>query len=571
MYVERVPNRGSPPAVLLRESYREGGKVKKRTLANLSSWPEEQVEALRAVLRGEPMVPQADAFEVRRSLPHGDAAAVWTMARRLGFPALLGPPSRERDLAMALLCARVIRPASKLATTRWWGDTTLGWDLGGERADTDAVYAAMDWLGGRQEAIQERLAGRHLEPGGLVLFDVSSSWMEGRTCPLAAFGHPRDGRRGKPQITYGVVTNREGCPVAVEVFAGNTADPRAFTEVVGKVRERFGLWEVVMVGDRGMVTQARIDALRDHEGMGWITALRAPAIKALARESGPLQLSLFDEGNLAEITHPDYPGERLVACRNPLLAEDRARTRAELLWATEAELDKIRATVEAGRLRDPAKIGVRVGKKVNRYKVAKHFDWEIGEGHFSYRRQEEAIATEAALDGVYLIRTSVGAGDLSAQEVVEAYKSLSWVEQLFRSLKTVDLDIRPIHHRLAQRVRAHVFLCLLAAYLVWHLRRAWAPLTFADEEPPPRTDPVARAERSAGARTKASRQKTPDGRPVHSFRSLLDHLATLTRNEVSIPAHPHIPPFKQLARPTEVQRRAFELLEAPIPLRLSYP
>lgn len=551
---------------LLRRSYREGGKVKNETLANLSHLPGEIIEMIREALRGKTFVDSEGAFQIDRSLPHGDGAAVWAMARRLGFPGLLGEAGRMRELAVAMVVGRVIRPASKLATTRWWRDTTLGADLG-RGADTDDLYRALDWLGDRQGAIEAALAERHLSPGGLVLIDVSASWFEGRTCPLAAFGHPRGGKGGKPQITYGVVANREGCPVAVEVFSGNTADPRAFTEAVGKVRDRFGLGQVVMVGDRGMVTQARIDALREADGLGWITALRAPAIKALAREDGPLQLSLFDEASLAEITHPDYPGERLVCCRNPLLAADRARTREELLRATEAELEGIRRQVGAGRLRDPAKIGVRVGKKVNRYRVGKHFDYEIRDGHFSFWRREDRIAEEAALDGVYVLRTSVGAAELSAPEVVEAYKSLSWVEQLFRSLKTVDLQVRPIHHRLERRVRAHVFLCLLAAYLVFHLRRAWAPLTFSDEDPPPREDPVAPARRSEGAQRKASRQRTPEGLPVHSFQSLLGHLGTLTRNVITYPGPPEVS-FEKLAEPTPLQRRAFELLEAPIPLHL---
>lgn len=570
MYVERVPNRGSPPAVLLRESYRDGGKVKKRTLANLSSWPDERVEMLRMVLRGDEVVPRADAFEVHRSLPHGAAAAVWAQARHLGFPAILGPPGRMRDVAMALVCARVLRPASKLATTRWWTDTTLGADLA-PGADTDDVYAAMDWLSERQDHIEAALAARHLTPGGLVLFDLSSSWLEGRTCPLAARGYSRDGKKGTLQITYGVVATREGCPVAVEVFPGNTADPKAFIAAVEKVRERFGLSQMVMVGDRGMITHARIDALKETAGMGWITALRAPAIKALARDGGPLQLSLFDEVNLAEITHPDYPGERLIACRNPALATERARKRSDLLGCTETELDKIITAVDAGRLKDPAKIGLRVGRVANRYKMAKHFTLDIEEGHFSYHRLTNTIATEAALDGIYVIRTSVEQADLTAPEVVEAYKALAGVERLFRSLKTVDLKIRPIHHRLEKRVRAHTFICLLAAYLVFHLRAAWAPLTFKDEDPPERSDPVGPARRSVGANTKASRHTTASGEPVHSFRSLLDHLATLTRNQVSIPNHPEIPPFDQLARPTELQRQAFELLDTPIPLRISYP
>ncbi|MGH7511225.1 MAG: IS1634 family transposase, partial [Gemmatimonadales bacterium] len=420
---------------------------------------------------------------------------------------------------------------------------------------------------GRQAAIEARLARRHLSPGGLVLFDLSSSWVEGRHNALAALGYTRDGRRGKAQINYGLVTDRDGRPVAVRVFEGNVADPTAFSAAVEDVRHRFGLDEVVLVGDRGMITSARIAQLKTLEGAGWITALRAPQIKQLA-EAGSIQLSLFDQGPLAEIDHPDYPGERLVVCRNPALAAERARKRAELLEATEAALGKVAASVEAGRLKDPAKIGVRVGRVAHRFKMAKHFRWEIAEGSFTYRRRQEAIEAEAALDGIYVVRTSVPATTLDPAGVVEAYKRLRLVEQDFRSLKTIDLELRPIYHRLEQRVRAHVFICMLAAYLTWHLRRAWAPLCFTDEEPPDRrTEPVGKAERSLAAQRKASTRRTPDGRPAHSFATLLDHLATLTRNTVRLGDQPTT--IEMLATPTATQRRAFELLGTTVPLQLT--
>jgi hypothetical protein len=551
---------------LLRRSVREGDKVRKETLANLSHLPAEAIEAIRRVLAGEQLVGAGEGFAISRSLPHGHVAAVAAMARTLGLPGLLGPACAERDVAFGVVVARACRPGSKLATTRWWADTTLAADLGIEAADTDDVYQAMDWLLDRQDAIEQQLAGRHLEPGGLVLYDVSSSWMEGRTCPLTAFGHSRDGRRRKPQIVYGLVTDPDGRPVAVNVFAGNTADPAAFTATVATVTARFGLERVVLVGDRGMITSARIDALRDHDGVEWITALRAPSIRNLAGQ-GAIQLSLFDQANLAEITHPDYPGERLVVCRNPALAIERAPKRAELLAATDAALDQVVAAVAAGRLRDAGKIGLRVGKVVNRYKMAKHYRLDIADGHFAYHRDQTAVDAEAALDGVYVLRTSVDDDTLDTPGVVTAYKRLAGVERDFRSLKTVDLDIRPVHHRLEDRVRGHVLVCMLAAYLTWHLRRVWAPLCFTDQQPPHRTDPVAAARRSPDAQRKASRQTTTGGAVVHSYRSLIDHLATLTRNEVVY--HGTDIAIDQLAEPTPTQRRAFELLDTPVPLRIS--
>jgi hypothetical protein len=548
---------------LLRRSYRDGGKVRKETLANLSHLPDDVVEVIRLALKGATLVDAGAALEVTRSLGHGHVAAVAAIARALGFPALLGPPCRERDLACALIISRIARPASKLSTAGWWNDVTLGPDLGVAGASTDEVYAAMDWLAGRQDAIEAALARRHLSEGGMALFDLSSSWIEGSHCELAAFGHSRDGKRGKPQIEYGLLTDREGRPVAVRVFAGNTGDPTAFIQAVEVVRGKFGITEVVMTGDRGMITSARIRALKDIPGMAWITCLRAPAIKKLAAGGGPLQMSLFDDQDLAEISSPDYPGERLIACRNPFLAEERTAKRQRLLAATEAELAKIAAMVTAGRLKDPARIGVRAGKVVNKRKVAKHFILDIGERSFAWSRDQANIDAEAAFDGIYVIRTPVPAQELSAPAAVAAYKDLARVEADFRISKD-DLDLRPIFHRLADRVRGHVLICMLACYLSWHLRKAWAPLTYTDENTPQRGNPVAPARRSASAEAKASRKVTPGGRPVRSFRDLLDHLATLTRQTITIGGHD----IEKITTPTPAQRQAFDLLGAPIPITL---
>ena len=551
---------------LLRRSYREDGKVKNETLANLSHLPAETIALIRASLAGKAYVEAGAGWEIERALPHGHVAAVWAQARALGLAELMGPACAERDIAMALVIARVCRPASKLATTRWWQNSTLAPDLGVADASTDDVYAAMDWLGERQEAIEKRLARRHLADGDLVLYDLSSSWMEGSHCSLAARGYSRDGKTGRAQIEYGLMTDAAGRPIAVEVFAGNTADPTAFISAVDVVRTRFGLTSVVMVGDRGMITSARIEAIRALGGLGWITSLRAPAVRALA-EGGVLQLSLFDEANLAEITdHPDYPGERLVACRNPALATARSHKRGELLAATEKLLSPIVASVQAGRLVGADKIGLRIGKVINRHKMAKHFTLTISDTSFVYTRNDAAIAAEAALDGIYIVRTSVAAERLDAPGVVDAYKNLKVVEANFRSLKAIDLDLRPIRHWTEPRVRAHVFICMLAAYVVWHLRRAWAPLCFTDEEPPTRTDPVAPARRSAKAATKSTRKRASDDRPAHSFATLLDELATLTRNTVVFDGGVRI---DKLATPTALQRRAFELIKATIPLTLA--
>ena len=547
---------------LLRRSYRDGGKVRKETLANLSHLPDEAIAAVRLALAGKAVIDADAGVAVERSLPHGHVAAVHAVARRLGFPALLGPPCPQRDLAYALIVSRVARPASKLSTAGWWDDVTLGPDLGVAGASTDEVYAAMDWLAGRQDDIEGQLARRHLAGGGMALFDLSSSWVEGSHCELAAFGHSRDHKRGKQQIEYGLLTDRQGRPVAVRVFAGNTGDPTAFIEVVDVVRGKFHITEAIMVGDRGMITSARIKALRKFPGMSWITCLRAPAIKKLA-EDGPLQMSLFDAQDLAEISSPDYPGERLIACYNPVLAEERAAHRQRLLAATEAELAKITAMVEAGRLKDPAAIGVRAGKVISKRKVAKHFVLDIGEASLSWRRDQDNIDAEAAFDGIYIIRTPVPADSLDAPAVVAAYKDLAHVEQDFRISKN-DLDLRPIWHRLADRVKAHVLICMLACYLSWHLRQAWAPLTYADEQPPQRDNPVAPARRSPSAERKASRKASAAGQPARAMADLLDHLATLTRQTITIGGHQ----IEKLTTPTPAQREAFRLLGVPIPITL---
>jgi hypothetical protein len=553
---------------LLRRSYREDGKVKNETVGNISHLSPNLIEIIRRSLKGETFLAEDEALKVVRSLPHGDAAAVYQQARALGFPEILGPCCRERDLALALIVSRVLRPASKLASGRYLADTTLGQDLAVSADDTDALYDALDWLRERQDAIEGTLAHRHLAPGGLVLFDLSSSYLTGTHCPLAARGYSRDGKRGTLQITYGLITTALGCPVAVEVFPGNCSDPAAFSAALATVRERFGCERMVLVGDRGMITSARIEEVKEHPDLTFITALRAPEIKALSR-AGHIQLSLFDEVNLVEMRHPEHPEERLCICRNPHLAHERARRREDMLLASEEDLLKVREAVVAGRLRSEAAIGLRVGRIVNRYKMAKHFALEIREGHFSFVRKTEEIRAEAALDGIYVIRTSVPADRLSAGEVVAAYKRLSRVEDAFRSLKSVDLQIRPIYHRLEERVRSHAFLCLLAEYLVFHLRAAWAPLTFADTEKNyPRADAVAKAVRGEAAEEKASTKKTAEGDVCHSFHTLLGHLSTLTRTTISLPAQGDVT-FDRLTEPTPLQHRAFELLGASIPLRFT--
>jgi hypothetical protein len=550
---------------LLRRSFRDGGKVRKETLANLSQLPPEAITAIRAVLAGKTLIDADAAFEITRSLPHGHAAAVAAMARKLGFPALLGPPGPRRDLAYALVLSRVLRPASRLSTAGWWEDVTLGPDLGVAGAPTDDIYAAMDWLVSRQDDIEKQLAARHLAEGGIAMFDLSSSWVEGRHCELAAYGYSRDGKRGKPQIEYGLLTDKDGRPVAVRVFAGNTADPKAFPEAVTAVRGTFGLQQMIMVGDRGMITSARIKDLRTLEGMAWITCLRHPAIKKLMAGDGPLQLSLFDEQDLAEISSGDFPGERLIACRNPFEAAKRVRTREALLTATEADLGTIAARAAAGRIKDPDKIGVAAGKVINKRKVAKHFILDIGEGRISWHRDQASIDAEAATDGIYVIRTPVPARTLDAPAAVAAYKDLARLERDFRHIKAEDLDLRPIYHRLEDRVRGHVLICMLACYLTWHLRQAWAPLTYTDEHPPARANPVTPARRSPSADAKAAAKTGPGNQPIRGLRDLIGHLATLTRDTIVAGGQP----VDKLATPTPTQRRAFDLIGAPIPLTLA--
>jgi hypothetical protein len=569
MYVARVPNRGSPPAVLLRESYREAGKVKNRTLANLSSWPEAKVDALSRVLKGQPPAAALDgAFEITRSLPHGHVAAVLGTLRDLGLEELIDPaPSRHRDLVTAMAAAQVIAPGSKLAIARGLRDATaassLGEVLGLGSCDEDDLYAAMDWLQARQEQIQDALAARHLAGGTLVLYDVSSAAFEGRTCPLGAIGHPKDGVRGRLQIVYGLLTSKEGIPVAIEVFAGNTGDPKTVASQVDKVKDRFGISQVVLVGDRGMLTAARLREDVRPAGLDWITALRAPQVKKLVRD-GNLQLSLFDVQDLAEITSPDFPGERLVACMNPFLAAERARKRESLLAATEADLAKIAAACSRARrpLRGKDTIAVRADRVLNRRKVARHFTVEITDDSIRYARDQDSIAAEAKLDGIYVVRTSAGPGDLDSGEVVSSYKALAQVERAFRAFNT-DLDIRPIRHRTEDRVRAHVFLRMLSYYLSWHLQARLAPILFTDDDKPAaqaaRTSPVAPAARSPRALAKAATKQAPGNFPVHSFATLLADLGTICLNQIQ-PADPALPGFRLVTTPTALQRQAFELL-----------
>ena len=569
MYVAVVPNRTSPPAVLLRESFREGAQVKNRTLANLSDWAPAKVEALRQVLKGATSVGAAlpEAFTITRSLPHGHVVAVLGTIARLGLDRLLdATPSRARDHAVALIAARVLEPGSKLATARALTaetrHSTLGESCGLTAVDEDDLYATLDWLGARQPAIEASLAARHLTEGTLVLYDVTSTYFEGRHCPLATFGYSRDERRGNPQIVFGVLSNADGCPVAVEVFAGNTADPKTVASQLATLRDRFHLTRVVVVGDRGMITQARIEAdFRGYEGMAWITALRAPQIQELAK-SGLLQLSLFDDRDLAEITDPEYPGERLIVCRTPRLAEDRARKRRELLAAAEQKIETIAAATRRPRrpLTDAVRVSYRVGRALAASKVEKYLQWEMTSGGLAYRRDQARIDRDAALDGIYVIRTSLAEVDLSADDTVRAYKRLAVVERAFRTLKSVDLQVRPIHHRNADRVRAHVFLCLLAYYVEWQMRRPLAPLLFDDEASNAATrPPVAPAARSATAIAKARHKRTPDDHPVQSFRDWLRDLSTIVKNYVQ-PTNKKIPPFEVITRPTSSQRRALELL-----------
>ena len=575
-YVAKSGERRVYESVLVRRTYRDGGKVRHETLANLSALPAEAAAAVEATLKGQRLVPAAEAVTITRSVPHGHVAAVHAMAAKLGLPALLGPAGQARDLALALIISRVVSPASKLSTSTWRADATLGADLGVAGASTDDIYAAMDWLASRQDGIEAGLARRHLaqepNPARMALFDLSSSWLEGSHCPLAARGYSRDGKKGKLQIEYGLLTDPAGL-VAVRVFPGNTGDPAAFTAIVQVVRDTFGLRDMVMAGDRGMITSARIAALNQAgdgtarpDRYGWITALRAPAIRKLMADDGPLQLSLFDQQDLAEITSGDFPGERLIACRNPVLAGERARKREDLLQATEKLLAPIIARVQAGRLAGAGPIGVQAGKVINIYKTAKHFDLTITDTSLAVARRQDQIDAEAALDGFYVLRTPIPASELDGPAVVTAYKNLKYVERDFRHIKSDDLDLRPVFHRLEERVKAHVLICMLACYLTWHLRRAWAPLTFTDEDPPVPANPVAPARRSPHAQAKASCQYDPAGQPYYTFRGLLDHLATLTRNQVSFTGTPVAIPM--LAEPTSAQREAFELIGVSIPLSL---
>jgi len=551
-------------AHLLRRSYREGGKVKKQTLANLSHLPDHVIELVRGALRGERFVAAAEALTIERSLPAGHVEAALSMAGRLELRRVLGrEPSRERALCLAMIVQRVIGPGSKLAMTRAFRQSTLASELSVEGADEDELYLALDWLLARQQRIERALARRHLEEGTLVLYDVSSSYFEGRSCPLAQLGYSRDRKPGTPQIVYGLVCAPDGCPVAVEVFEGSLHDDKTLPAQIEKLKQRFGLESVIVVSDRGMVTKANLELLRETEGAGWITALKAPQVKKLVKD-GDLQLSLFDEHNLAEIASDHYPDERLVVCRNPLVAHDRARKREELLQTTERALLEITARVEQGTLTGEAEIGLAVGAVWNRWRVRKHFQLEISDTSFGFERKQEQIAAEAALDGIYVLRTSASAEALAAPDVVRAYKQLKEVERAFRTLKG-PLELRPIHHRLEDRVRAHVFLCMLAYYLSWHLRRAWKPLLFDDEQPPERPDPVAKASRSQQAKRKAQTKRTATGEPCHSLQTLLDELATRTRNTIRL--HGAAASFDQLSEPTATQARPLALVESHTPTK----
>jgi hypothetical protein len=572
MFVARIPNRNSPPAILLRESYRDGDKVKSRTLANLSHWSQDKIDALRRVLKGEALVSPAEQLRIERSLPHGHVAAVLGMARKLGLHQLIpDKPKRLAKLALALIVARVIEPAAKLATARQLSEATaihsLGELLDLGSVDEDELYEALDLLGSAQPGIEATLARRHLRDGALVLYDLTSSYLEGRHCELARHGYSRDSRPDKLQIVFGLLCAADGCPVAVEVFEGNTADPGTLAAQVDKLKARFKLSRVVLVGDRGMITSARIEQDLKPAGLDWITALRAPAIRKLAEDGGPLQLSLFDDRDMAEINSPDFPGERLIVCRNPDLADERRRKRRELLAATEKDLIRIKAAVQRSRkpLRGEDAIGLKVGAVLGKRKMAKHFQLAITDTSFDFTRIEDAIANEASLDGFYVLRTNLPAESLAAAATVRAYKSLAQVERAFRTIKTVELEVRPIHHRLAGRVRAHVFLCMLAYYVVWHMRRALAPILFDDHDheaaEAARVSPVVKARVSTAAKNKATRKRTHDGQPVHSFRTLLQDLATLTRNIVRLG---HGAKTAMLASPTPLQQDIFNRLGIPI-------
>ena len=565
MYIETVPNRNSPPAILLREGWREGKKTRKRTLANLSSWPKHKIETLRKLLRDEVLVSPSDLFTTERTLPHGHVDAVLGTIHKIGLDiAISAKRCRQRDLVLAMIAERLLYPCSKLATTRMWHTTTLAEELSVEDADENDLYEAMDWLLARQTQIEKKFAARHLSDEAVVLYDVSSSYYEGRKCPLAQFGHDRDGKKDRPIIVYGVITDSEGRPVSISVYPGNTGDPTTVSDQTEKLRQEFGLSRIVLVGDRGMLTQTQIVKIKEQPSLGWISALRNSSIRKLVGE-GTLQRSLFDEKNLAEITSPDYPGERLIACYNPLLADERHRKRKELLAATEVDLQKLARQV-ARRTRNPMKaseIGLKTGKVLGRYKMGKHFKLTIEDGLFKWERRQDAIDRESSLDGIYVIRTSESEKQLSAEDTVRTYKSLSQVERAFRSMKGIDLLIRPIHHRTEDRVPAHIFLCMLAYYVKWHMQRALAPILFEDEELPDirrLRDPVLPAESSDTAKMKKWKHRTEDGFEVHSFRTLMATLASRTRNTYRMKSDPSGPSFKQVSELTPIQARAFELL-----------
>ena len=565
MYIATVPNRNSPPAILLREGWREGNKTRQRTLANLSDWPQEKIESLRRLLRDEPLVSPQDLLTTQKTLPHGHVEALLLAVRKLGLDAVISSkPGRERDLVLAMIVQRLLDPCSKLATTRQWHSTTLAQELGVGDATEDELYEAMDWLLERQPRIEKKLAARHLREGCLVLYDVSSSYYEGRHCPLAKYGHDRDGQKGLPIIVYGLMTDDEGRPIAVEVYPGNTGDPTTVVDQVNKLRERFQLSRVVLVGDRGMLTQPQIEKLKAHPQMGWITALTNVAIRGLLAE-GALQLSLLDEKNLIEIQSAHYPQERLMVCYNPLLAEERKRKREELLQATEKALSRIVKEVERRKQKPltATEIALKVGKVLGKYKMSKHFTHTIEHGKLSWARRQEAIQQEAKLDGIYVLRTSEAAEQLSAADTVRGYKSLAQVERAFRSLKGLDLRIRPIRHRTEERVPAHIFLCMLAYYVEWHLRCVWAPLLFEDEELPEqrqRRDPVLPASISESAQAKKLTHQTADGLPVQSFATLLSDLASRARVTYTLKSDTSGPTFQQVPPTTPLQARAHELL-----------
>jgi len=565
MHIDLVPNRKSRPTALLRTSYREAGKVRKRTLANLSSLTDEQIDAIRRTLSGEKLVPVAELFDIVGSLHHGHVQAVDLVMKQLGFASLIASrPSRERDLVLAMVTARIVEPTSKLATVRWWQTTTIPQLFGVSDAQEDDLYEALDWLLTRQEHIEKKLAARHLPKGGLALYDLSSSYFEGKTCPLAALGHNRDGKSGKLQVNYGLLTDPEGRPVAVSVFEGNTGDPKTLMPEVEKLQKDFSIEEFVLVGDRGMISQKQINELKQKDGIDWITALRSVTIRKLV-EDGSIQPGLFDERNLFELIHPDFPEERLVACRNPQLAALRVSKRDSLLQATTKELEKVRASVAHGRLKGKDAIGVRIGKVIDKYKVAKHFVLEIQDHQFDFHIDAQKVAAEAALDGLYVVRTSVSVQRLPSEDVVRSYKSLSQVERAFRSLKTIDLQVRPIHHRLEERVKAHLFLCMLAHYVVWHMLEAWRPLLFSDEDQLAKKtrDPVAPAKRSEKALDKVHSKHLDDGTTVHSFHTLLRELSTIVRNTCRRPhASPDEPTFDLTTIPNVKQQQAWDLLKS---------